>query len=140
MVLKVGWERDLLIKNPTPEALAGLAFPNVPHTWEFFDFVGNDGKSFAICENQKFPPWDCLLWLGQDFGHITIKEDILPMGSQESMGVGEAWPLSIRGEFWSRRENVVSLPSIGLSLLETFILLKDVIKRTRHFIRNIVYT
>jgi hypothetical protein len=65
-VLKVGWERDLLIENPTPKelALVGLAFPNVPHTWEFFDFVGNDRKSFAGCENQEFPPWDYLLWLG----------------------------------------------------------------------------
>ncbi len=61
-----------------------------------------------------------LLWLGQDFGHTTIKEDILPMGSQESMGVEEVWPLSIRGEFflgacprrgrWQEKENIVSLP------------------------------
>lgn len=72
-VLKVGWKRNLLIKNPILEAfaLAGLAFPNVPHNWEFFVFVGNDGNSSVGCENQEFPSWDCILWLGQDFGHIA---------------------------------------------------------------------
>jgi hypothetical protein len=64
-VLKVGWERNLIIKNLMLEAfvLAGL-IPNIPHNWEFFKFVGNDGKSFVGCENQEFPSWDCLLWLG----------------------------------------------------------------------------
>jgi hypothetical protein len=65
-VLKVGWERNLFIKIPILEAfdLTGLAFLNVPHKWNFFYFVENDGKFFAGCENQEFPSWDCLLWLG----------------------------------------------------------------------------
>jgi len=72
-VLKVGWERNLLIKNLILEAfaLARLAFPNAPHNWECFDFVGNDGKFFVGCENQGFPSWDYILWLGQDFGQIA---------------------------------------------------------------------
>jgi hypothetical protein len=72
-VLKVGWERNLLIRNPILEAFAlvGLAFPNVPHNWDFFDFVGNDGKFFVRYENQEFPSWDCILCLGQDFRHIA---------------------------------------------------------------------
>jgi hypothetical protein len=31
------------------------------------------------------------LWLGHDFGHIVQKEDVLTMGFQESMDVGEVW-------------------------------------------------
>jgi hypothetical protein len=53
----------------TELALVGLAFLNISHNWEFFDFVGNDGKSFVGSENQKFLSWYCLLWLSWDFWH-----------------------------------------------------------------------
>jgi hypothetical protein len=38
-ILKVGWERNLLIKKPTPKemALTILVFPNVPFNWEFLN-------------------------------------------------------------------------------------------------------
>jgi hypothetical protein len=35
-------------------ALVRLAFLNILDNWEFFDFVGNDGKSFVGSENQEF--------------------------------------------------------------------------------------
>jgi hypothetical protein len=79
-------------------AFARLVFPNVPFNWEFYEFVGNDDKSFVGCKNQKFLSWDCLLWLGWDFGHIVRKENILTMGIWQSISVGEIWPLSMKGE------------------------------------------
>jgi hypothetical protein len=52
-MLKVGWERNILIKKPTPKkmALTRLIFPNVPFNWEFYEFVGNDDKSFVGSKN-----------------------------------------------------------------------------------------
>jgi hypothetical protein len=84
-MLKVGWEKNILIEKLTLEelALARLTFPNIVSCiiGIFFNLVRNDGKSFVCCENRMFPSWDCFLWLGWDFGYIMQKEDIITMGS-----------------------------------------------------------
>jgi hypothetical protein len=53
VLLREGWEQDLVIEKPFTVELAFACWhlPNIPCSWEFLDFARNDKQSFIGCAN-----------------------------------------------------------------------------------------